>query len=262
MTDEPARDGAGRGRSTRLSVRVVGVLGLVVFGAAAVYAGRAVPVLWAVPRYAEHWQQRAQEDGELLYVALGDSAAQGIGASSPERGYVGLVAAELEARSGRSVRVVNLSVSGARVADVLGEQLPALEAFEPDVVTLAIGGNDAGPTAPEDFRRDFTEVVAALPAGSYVADVPDFQGGPRLESARALSAVARDVLAGQPHVVPVELEASTHAMTWGDYSGDLFHPGDSGYRLWAEPFLDVIDLGVSPGPQPDPAPERTTDETS
>lgn len=73
----------------------------------------------SVGRYAAFWRnrQRAQEadgagdaQGGLLYVALGDSAAQGIGASRPDRGYVGLLAAALEQAGGRPVQLVNLSV--------------------------------------------------------------------------------------------------------------------------------------------------------
>ena len=44
-----------------------------------------------VSAYAKYWKSRPSE-GSFTYVALGDSAAQGLGASRPELGYVGLLA--------------------------------------------------------------------------------------------------------------------------------------------------------------------------
>ena len=44
--------------------------------------------------------------------------------------------------TGRSVRVVNLSVSGATVELAVRDQLPKFAKFRPDVVTVSIGAND------------------------------------------------------------------------------------------------------------------------
>src|SRR4051812_26414700 len=94
---------------------------------------RAVPGVGRVAAqtrpYAAWWQARNAEalrsDGPL-WVVLGDSMSQGIGATRVERGWVPLVEAALH-EDGRAVRVLNLSFSGARTADVLERQLPALE---------------------------------------------------------------------------------------------------------------------------------------
>lgn len=145
---------------------------------------RATVVRLRVRPTARYWQRRADEPGDLLYVAMGDSTAQGIGASRPQRGYVGLLAEDLARREGRTVRVVNLSVTGARVEGVLRDQLPAFERLvryrSPDLVTLGVGSNDAGRTSPDAFRLSLRRVLADVPPGARVADVPDFQGGPRL----------------------------------------------------------------------------------
>ena len=46
-----------------------------------------------IPEHHVHWRGRGKaQAGSLLYVALGDSAALGIGASSPAAGYVGILA--------------------------------------------------------------------------------------------------------------------------------------------------------------------------
>lgn len=202
--------------------------------------GRAAVVWLRVRPTARYWQRRADEPGDLLYVAMGDSTAQGIGASRPQRGYVGLLADDLAQRSGGIVRVVNLSVTGARIERVLREQVPAFERLlrdeSPDLVTLGVGSNDAARTSPEAFRGALRRVLAVLPPGARVADVPDFQGGPRLAAAAELSRVVRDEVARRPDLVAVDLYDATRAMTWRDYAGDFFHPGDRGYRRYLDAF--------------------------
>ena len=77
--------------------------------------------------FASHWQAhnyRILTEAGPLWVVLGDSTAQGLGAPSPEGGYVGQVLAELRLRTGQRWRVLNLSTSGALIRDVLGDQLP------------------------------------------------------------------------------------------------------------------------------------------
>ena len=65
----------------------------------------------AIPINSKYWRERKLVKGQLLYVAIGDSAAQGIGASRPAHSYVGVIAKHL----GGTFRVVNLGISGATV---------------------------------------------------------------------------------------------------------------------------------------------------
>ncbi|MDQ3151126.1 MAG: SGNH/GDSL hydrolase family protein, partial [Actinomycetota bacterium] len=82
---------------------VLAVVLAVVGGAVTVQLVRWWPVYRNVAPYRRYWLRRAEEPGELRYVALGDSLTQGIGASRPERGYVGLIADALAQRTGRTV---------------------------------------------------------------------------------------------------------------------------------------------------------------
>lgn len=221
---------------------------LAILGSAGLLGHRALRVLWSVGSYAGYWKQRADEPGELLYIALGDSTAQGIGASAPELGYVGLLAEDLERRTGSSVRVVNLSVSGARAADVLHEQMPGLrrlvdEGHAPDLVTVTVGSNDAGRTTPEEFRQQLGAILDALPAGTRVADVPHFQRGARLDAAADLARIVREEMSRRPGLSAVDLYGATTAMSWSDYSGDFFHPGNAGYRRYHRAFADGMGVG-------------------
>lgn len=92
---------------------------------------RAVVLNETLPVNSAWWREHAKLEGDLLYVALGDSTAQGIGASRPGNGYVGILADRIRALSGRTVRTVNLSVSGARATDLVEHQLPASRSCSP-----------------------------------------------------------------------------------------------------------------------------------
>ena len=128
---------------------------------------------------ARWWKDQRAKDGELLYVALGDSAAQGVGASQPGRSYVGLIAQHLRQRTGRSVQVVNLSISGARLREVIALQLAPLRRLSPDIVTVAVGANDMPTFAPDRFTRELAEVFDSLPADQSSPRCPRSTSGHR-----------------------------------------------------------------------------------
>ena len=122
--------------------------------------------------YAAWWAQPRGEPGGLTYVALGDSAAQGIGASAPDRGYVGRVADQLRAATGQPVLVINISRTGATIRQTIQEQLPRLVGMRADVITIDIGSNDIAGYDPARYEQDVTELIRGLPAGTVIADIP------------------------------------------------------------------------------------------
>ena len=200
-----------------------------------------------VEDYRVHWGQRPEGAEGLRYVALGDSAAQGVGATAVTRGYVPRIAERLRTASGRDVLVTNLSVSGATSDDVVRDQLPqfAQLGFVPDLVTLDIGGNDViypGHNAAT-FERSLEQILAALPAGSFVADVPWFMvpvlGG---QSQRMSVLAAALVERHGHHLVPLHrVSRQTGMLGYHRHTaGDFFHPNDRGYEGWAEAFWGTI----------------------
>ncbi|HEY0258967.1 MAG TPA: SGNH/GDSL hydrolase family protein [Lacisediminihabitans sp.] len=194
---------------------------------------------------AKWWHNERDKPGELLYVAVGDSAAQGVGASKPGRSYVGLIAEHLRKRTGRTVRVVNLSVSGARIREALALQLPALRRLIPDVLTVAIGANDIASFDKHRFERELEELYSALPPGAVVADVPSFYVGVAERNAVVAGSIVRR-LATKYGFPVAPLHATTRRQGVARYAlnqaaADFFHPNDRGYRVWASAFLPVLD---------------------
>src|SRR6266568_4836267 len=124
--------------------------------------------------FARHWQAHNDQVRELdgpLWVVLGDSTAQGLGAISPDGGYVGQVLADLRRQTGLPWRVLNLSVSGSLTRDVLGAQLPVIPAHA-DLVTCGIGINDIPYTSPAKLFADLRALIAALPDQTVLLDLP------------------------------------------------------------------------------------------
>ena len=216
------------------------VVGIVVIGAVLVEAFRLVELKLSVGRYAHYWASQPA-DGNFTYVAIGDSAAQGIGASQPQLGYVGLLAGQIQQATGQKVRVVNLSVSGAKIEDVITRQLPLLGKYHPDILTVEIGSNDVAQNNMDGFASRFEDLAKALPAGSVVANIPYF-GGRIQNNAQAIQAnIAISASASAHHLKLVDLQYYTkkHQSIF-NYAADYFHPNNRGYRNWDAAFWQVI----------------------
>lgn len=195
--------------------------------------------------YALAWEEanRVARDADApLWVVLGDSTAQGIGASGHDRGYVGQLRALLEQRDGAGWRVLNLSRSGARASDVLASQLPSLEALQapPDLVTCVVGANDLLRTPLPRLLTAFRALLDRLPDGAVIATLP--QGLGRRRSNRVNAAIrARAPAAG---LLVADLWRHTGAPWQGKYASDMFHPNDLGYRDWTRALAAALELGV------------------
>ena len=219
--------------------------------ALAVWAVKLAGVALSVNARAEYWSQPRGEPGGLLYVALGDSAAQGIGASSPDKGYVGVIAQRLRESTGQPVQVINLSRSGARIDDVLARQLPALEALArgPDLITVAIGGNDVRAYDRQTFQEQAAQLTAALPAGAYLADAPYFMHGRWERDAQQAGETLR-AGAVERGLRPVALHEALRAQGWQamltQFAADWFHPNDRGHQVWADAFWQAIEVDGAP----------------
>ena len=190
--------------------------------------------------YADAWHERnldALASTEPLWVVLGDSLSQGIGASSVDQSWVLQTWRDLDAH-GIHYRVVNLSISGGRVGDVLDRQLPAITGLSatPALVTVLIGNNDI---IKRDLRAQLPDryrtMLPLLPTGTFVATVPRTRGV-QAEVNRLVAAAEAD---GAVVAVPLHFAAGARAP-------DHFHPNDTGYAAIADSFTTAILARPSP----------------
>lgn len=219
-------------------------------GAAAKYLGGRKTINGHVAGYARYWdgQPSDQPGNAVRYVALGDSAAQGVGASCVTNGYVPRIGRRLAEFTGRPVAITNLSLSGASSGDVAQTQLEALARleFEPDLVTLDVGANDVlfHPTRVEEFAEAMETIVQALPPGSFVSDVPWMVFPGFAASSATMAERAAELIEQHNHHL-VRLHQESRSKGYRGYlsrtAADWFHPNDSGYAHWADMFWRAIE---------------------
>ncbi|MFT7601740.1 MAG: lysophospholipase L1-like esterase [Acidimicrobiales bacterium] len=179
----------------------------------------------------EQNQRAAKKDGPL-WVVIGDSTSIGIGASAPDLGYVGRLLAGLQTQD-PVWRVINLAMSGARVADGLDRQLPILASLPtPDLVTMCLGSNDVFWERSLDLRDRLRSMVAQLPSGSFVASAAGVSERARLTNRTLRSAAAQH----SHHSVNPWNEPGSGTRL----AADRFHPSDLGYAYMARPFARAI----------------------
>ena len=206
----------------------------------------------SIAAFTDHWENvagsNAGGDVVIQFVALGDSSVQGVGASSPGQSWVSVLADEITKQTGMPVEIYNLSVSGAIAAEVLREQIPRMKALniEPDLVMLAIGGNDAtqpGRVTVESYTHVMSQIVRELPEGSFITDPPWISLPLFGSRARRMTRRVRPLIEEHGHHLLPLFDATHSAGTLRYYrytSEDFFHPNDSAYAAWAEGFLKVL----------------------
>ena len=177
-------------------------------------------------------------------MVLGDSTAQGLGASSPDGDYVGQVLAELRGQTGLPWRVLNLSVSGSLTRDVLRAQLPLMPACA-DLVTCGIGVNDILYTSPGKLFADLRTLIAALPASTVLLDLPlpagcwGFLGRASVPYVTRINRIIHEAAAAR--ALPVAVVSAHFTPPWaGKFASDCFHPSRDGYRDWAQALLAAV----------------------
>jgi acyl-CoA thioesterase-1 len=204
--------------------------------------------------FAEYWNRHNETaltgDGPL-WVVLGDSTAQGLGATSPMHGYVGQVARVLDDRSSRPWRILNLSRAGAQAAHVLHDQLAVLDQLgvEPDLVTCGIGSNDILGTAPKTFHGNLRQLIRRLPSSSVVMDLllPDRFWAVGGLATPYVSGINRTIhTTAAERGLPVA-EVSRHVRPpWrGKLAPDLFHPNNTGYQHQSNALLAALPVTLT-----------------
>jgi acyl-CoA thioesterase I len=195
----------------------------------------------------------------LVYVALGDSTVEGVGATAPERTYVAALHARLRQRY-PATRAENLGVAGATSVEVLASQVPRAVELRPHLVTLSVGPNDiTGRVLVHQFEGNVDKTLAALrPTGAVLvvnlipdlAVTPRFRLGPEREIVGRFTVQFNDALkrqARQHDAEMVDLYGPSQAEVPGQpqlVAGDGYHPSDAGYARWAELMWQGIERRI------------------
>jgi acyl-CoA thioesterase-1 len=193
-------------------------------------------------------RERAMRDGadlDPLWVVLGDSTAQGLGAPGPRGGYVGQTLYQLRRTTGSHWQVLNLSVSGALMRDVLADQIPLLDGQRPDLVTCGAAANDILYSAPGKLFGDLRTLLAAVPEDTVMLDLPLLSGFWGIVGRMSVPYITRINRVIQEVATERRLrvaEVSRHFVPpWvGKFSVDNFHPSQDGYRDWSRALVEAL----------------------
>jgi lysophospholipase L1-like esterase len=194
----------------------------------------------------------------MRYVALGDSYTIGTGVAAAERFPDQLVRTTPEL--GLEL-VANLGVNGYTTADLIRDELPALNGLAPDFLTLLIGVNDVVQGIPTaTYRANVTEILdvlqARLPVERIVTvSIPDYTvtpaggdyGDPAAQHDGIVAANAVMAgLAGERGMAFVDIfDLSLRAVDDRSLvAGDGLHPSGAQYRLWVERITPVVEALV------------------
>lgn len=194
------------------------------------------------------------------YVILGDSTAVAVGGDY-EHGLAVGTAQHLASRYGR-VELINVAVSGARIHDILVEQLPRVDLSQADVVLLDVGANDVIRLTPfRDFERDYGQVLDSIRAQNpdlkiVVTGSADMGSPPRVPfllrwlanfRTRRINAIV------QRYAERYGLTFAPIALRTGPlfrrdrslFSEDRFHPNDRGYAEWTIVINEALDKAMT-----------------
>ena len=192
----------------------------------------------------------------IRLLVFGDSTAAGVGADRQNEALPGSFAQEFGDRFDRGTTWRAIGENGATSRDLLTRFMGAATADHYDVVFLTIGANDAlGLRSRRAFAQDVREIVLRLrkvnpDALLLVSLMPRFDRFRSLRRplrwnlalhAASLDDAARAAVRGLDRVFALPKPPPYTPTFWAT---DLFHPGPSGYREWAEFVLDSVPLSL------------------
>jgi lysophospholipase L1-like esterase len=208
----------------------------------------------------------------MRYLALGDSFTIGTG-TTPERSFPAVLVRSWKDR-GLECELANPAVNGYTTDDLIHEELPLLERFAPDLVTVLIGANDlvaalrrdgAVTGAAEDryrdqLRRIHERIGTGAPAARrFALPQPDWSLTPAGASFGEPAAIARSIerfnriareeieRAGGAYaeIFPLMREQMRRGMT----APDGLHPSAEAYAAWAAALVNVLPPSGDAGPE-------------
>jgi len=198
-------------------------------------------------------QKLGIEPKRFVYVALGDSTTEGIGASIPEKSFAQIIFLSIKEHR-KYAEFHNLGKQESRISEVLNYQLNKAIALKPHLVTLSIGANDLKyNTRLKSFEKDLHTVLFRLKHETYatvvINTIPDVSSAPRIPNKlkKVTNILVRRfnrIITEKALEIGVDLVdfytqsrifAKVYPVTL--FSTDGYHPSDIGYALWANTII-------------------------
>lgn len=181
------------------------------------------------------------------YIPLGDSYTIGLWVLKSHRWPNIMV--ENFAKEGIKINILeNPAISGNTVRDVINYQLPVLETYKPDFVTLFIGINDTFfQTDVGVFEHNYKELLDRIqklllkPKNIVLITIPDYSKFPvfknshRVSSSKYISSYNEVIVKEsiERGLVLADIYPLSQEMTdEDDFVFDGFHPSRKGYIKW------------------------------
>ncbi|MGH3649736.1 MAG: SGNH/GDSL hydrolase family protein [Acidimicrobiia bacterium] len=236
----------------RRLIRRGAIAGLVVLGLEAAYA-----VLRPAPRLEDFDPSGVfgePSNPSLRVAVLGDSSVTAPGVAGPHEIWVSLICERL-ARD-RHVVLESFAVGGSTAHDVIADQLEEAVRFEPDLVFVSVGANDAIKGVPLGrFAANLDHLISALvDTGAVVVQsgvgllgtIPRLH--PPLSHLMSRRAERFDRVhwrIADTHGTAVVDQRSDDAGVWNNdrslWAEDYFHVSAAGHVRWADTVWRTVD---------------------
>lgn len=188
-------------------------------------------------------------------VMMGDSIGAGCGTVNPDNTIAGVLSKEISDFLDVGVYLRNISVSGSKSKDLLG-QLDKIKDRLPDVVFISIGANDVlhsqGLTQSISHLSSVTKYLTDNKVQVFVLTCPDLGGLHLIPQPlryilgrianRYGHAQSIDVERNGGYAISVNEELAPLFISdpEGMFGPDRFHPSEKGYTLAAKAMLPVV----------------------
>lgn len=200
---------------------------------------------------AETSAAQPSDDGSAVrYLALGDSLSQGVGAPDETTGAFPAVLAENWREDGCPVELLNVGVSGYTAGQVLSEQVPQIEEFQPTLITFQAGGNDlAQGVSADQYRSDVQAVLdAATGSGARVIVLamnewyrsPAGQGYTTPEAVAEFDAIMVEEAQSRGAEFVDMRELYKQQADDNQWVEDGLHPTPEAYEAWADELASRV----------------------
>lgn len=198
----------------------------------------------------------------LRYLVMGDSTGAGQGAVVDEG--IAVLSAKYLAQKNK-VEFMNVSISGATVADVISDQLKFVDSFKPDIILISAGANNVTHlTRLGELEQQIDQLISEIvekncKAKIIVTATPDMGTVPRFlfplnflatfQTNRQNEVFDRIITKYDLTLAPIALETGPiFRKDKSLFAEDKFHPNERGYLVWADVIHPALDKAIASQP--------------